>query len=372
MLEKPEQLLALFPGDGIHLAVGVDTGGCHHLGDHLLGKQIIQCVAEIVVAVFFKVRQQSAIHLHLIETGLEIDLQMIALLVKAAHMGRSGQGQRAADAEVGEHQLSQLPKDLFVVFKGGERHIAKAESLHGGAGIPLLPQRHQGALQRRDGVSHRGGHTVAFAGGAGGGIGYAAGGQDHGLCRIDLLLALGAGHNFSVRAEPDSPVPDQAHMQGLQTPLQCGADIEGAVTDGKDPVAPLCFQRDAQSLKKCHGIPPIKVRESTVKEFSITRRVLQQLFHGGVVGHIAAALPRDIQFFAQPLVRLQQRDCRPVFRGENSGHHTGSAAADDQYTFFTHHPSFRTPRRRSKYPPVPQRCGKHRFPCARPLRSAAR
>lgn len=89
MLEKPGSDPYAVPGDGVHLAVRVDAGGCHHLGDHLLRQQIIQRVAEIVVAVFFKIGQQSAVQLRLVQTGLEVDLQVVALLVKAAPYGQT-------------------------------------------------------------------------------------------------------------------------------------------------------------------------------------------------------------------------------------------------------------------------------------------
>ena len=71
-------------------------------------------------------------------------------------------------------------------------------------------------------------------------------------------------------------------------------DIAGLIGDGKDTVAPLSLQGNAQPLKECLGAGGGKGGHSAVKEFAITGDVGQSLVHGAVVGEVAAALSGDV------------------------------------------------------------------------------
>ena len=87
-------------------------------------------------------------------------------------------------------------------------------------------------------------------------------------------------------------------MQRLYLPLQRVGDIEGTVGHREHPVAPLHLQRYAAALKKRHGIPAGEAGQGAVKEPAITGNVGHQALQIRVVGDVAAALSRDIDFFA--------------------------------------------------------------------------
>ena len=157
-------------------------------------------------------------------------------------------------------------------------------------------------------------HPVTVSGGAGGRIADAAGGQHHRLSGIASPLPNNAADRAVLNLQGRRPVPEDLHLQGLQPPFQCGADVKRTVADRKHPIPPLGFQRDAQLLKKGHHICAIETVKGAVKEFSITWNIGQQPLNIGIVGHVAPALSGDIQFFSQPLVRFQQSDLRPLLR----------------------------------------------------------
>ena len=191
------------------------------------------------------------------------------------------------------------------------------------------------------------GESVAVPGAARGGIGHAAAGHDHRVRGVALRQALGPG---------DAPVLDEQRLRAVahqpdapaaQLLFQRAANIKGAVAHGVHPLAPLHLQRYAQRLEECHGIAPLPAGKGAVKESSITRHMGDQLVTLAVVGHVAAALARDVKLFAQPLVGLEQRYRRAPAGGADRRHHTGGSAADHQY--ISHPP----PSRKSRTAPTP-------------------
>ena len=193
-----------------------------------------------------------------------------------------------------KQQLAKVRIDFFVVLKYRQAHVPQAQALHPGAVIPLLPQRHQGPLQRRHRVSGFRRHAVAFTGGAGGGIADAAGGQNDGLCGISSLFSVDAVDRSAPDVQRHGPVPAQNDFQGFQPPLQGAADVESPVGHREYPVSTLRFQWHAQALKKRLGVPAIKAGKSTVQEFAVFRCVCQQFLQPRVVGDVAPTLSGDI------------------------------------------------------------------------------
>lgn len=110
-----------------------------------------------------------------------------------------------------------------------------------GASSPAVSRGYQGAHRLHNGVPQGPGHLIAIAGGAGGGVGAAAGGENH----------PGSVEAAPIRQYPgDRSLPGQnflcpgrkyLHPRLLQGPVQGLLDAEGAVRLGKDPVAPLGF-----------------------------------------------------------------------------------------------------------------------------------
>ncbi|CAN4003011.1 Sorbitol dehydrogenase, partial [Dysosmobacter welbionis] len=337
------------------LLMGRDARPLHCHRNQLLGQQIVQRVAEVVVGVLLKVPQQPLVQGLLIQGGLQVNLQPVGLFAEVPHVGGGRQHQGPADTEVGEQHLPEVRVDLLPVLKHRQPHIPQAQALELPAQA-VIPQRHQRALKVRHRMPRFPGHSVPLSCGAGGGVTDAAGGKDYRPGRVCPPLSPdtcdGAGGDLQLRR----PVPGQRDLQRLQPPLQSGADVKGPVTDGKHPIPPLGLQRHADGRKERHGVPAVEPGKGAVQKLAVPGHVGQQGLYIGVVGDVAPALAGDVQLLSQPLIGLQQRHpCAPLRRGD-SGHHPGGSPAD-HYQPLTHRPSSRTRRRRSRCPPAPQRCG---------------
>ena len=223
---------------------------------------------------------------------------------------------------------------LPVVYRG--LHIPQAQSLHGGAVSIIALQRHQRAPGRHDGVPQRRRHGIAVAGGAGAGIGHAAGSQYHGVRRAVLPVGIHAGDCAVRHGDRRRPLPEEADVQPPKLTLQRAGDVEGAVRHREHAVSPLHLQRHTQRLEKRHGILRCKAGQGAVQEPAVAGDIGHQRLLIAVVGHVAPALAGDIQFFAQPLVGLQQRHTRTLPGGGDGRHHTGGASAD--HYDLTHRP----------------------------------
>ena len=199
------------------------------------------------------------------------------------------------------------------------------------AAIVVADQRHQRTPGLHDGMAQRGGHFVAVAGGASTGIGHAAGGDDHRVGGIASLLPRHRRHMALRRLHRRGTVVDPADAQRLYFSLQGVGDVEGAVGHREHPVAPLHLQRYAAALEKRHGVPAGEPGQGAVQEPAVAGDVGHQALQIRIVGDVAAALSRDIDFFAQPLVGLYQAHLRAALRGGDGGHQTGGAAADHRY-----------------------------------------
>ena len=90
----------------------------------------------------------------------------------------------------------QFPKILIQQLSLGvnqlHRNITQAQALHGGAVLPCRFQRHQAPFLLHNGVTQCGRHFVPIAGGTGGRIGNAAGGQNHPVGRVCIHGARNA------------------------------------------------------------------------------------------------------------------------------------------------------------------------------------
>ena len=247
-LENGQQRLAPLPGDVVDLLLRRDAGELDDHGDELLRQEVIQSVAEVVVEVLLEVREEALVQLGLVQGGLQVDLEAVVLLFKVPHVGGGGEDQGPADTEMGEEQLAEVLVDLFLPLVDREAHVPEAETLEPGAGDAGgddALQGHQGAVQLRHRVAQGRRQTVAVPGGAGGGIADAAGGQDHGVGGIGLPFPPDGPDGAVRRLDVHGPVMGPADTEGLQPPLQGGADVKSPVAHREDPAASFHLQGDA-------------------------------------------------------------------------------------------------------------------------------
>lgn len=203
--------------------------------------------------------------------------------------------------------------------------------------------------------------AVPVSRGSGGWVGSTSGGQDHCVGGNCSSVRYHSAHRAACDRQLCGPLPDNGHPQCPQPLFQCPAHIKGPVGYRKYPAPPLHLQRHAKPLKKSHGGTPVKSGKRTVEEFPIPRDICQQLLGIGVIGYITAPFARDIQFFAKPLIRLQQSDRSAGLRRSDGGHHSGSSTADNHNSFI-HHRSCRILRTCPRCFPVQRRWRKYPFP----------
>ena len=83
------------------------------------------------------------------------------------------------------------------------------------------------------------------------------------------------------------------------------------IADGKNTVAALGFERNAELFKKEHRIHRRKVADSAVKELAVNRHIFQKLPYLTVVGYVAAPLAGYAKLFTQKLIRLNNKGFHP-------------------------------------------------------------
>ena len=86
MFQDLQQSPALFPGDIMDLLPGRYLRGPHDFRNQLLRQQVIQGVAEIMVAVLLKITQKTAVKGLLVQSRFQIDFQMIRPFAESPHM----------------------------------------------------------------------------------------------------------------------------------------------------------------------------------------------------------------------------------------------------------------------------------------------
>ena len=146
------------------------------------GGQGSQQVVHVLVGPGGQLPHQTGVQGGLVQGGLQVDSTGVLVPVKVPHVGAGRQHQGPGQAEVGEQQLPLLLVDrLFFAVFYRQSDVFQRQTLHlrteGVGGL----QRHQGWFYVNQGVTQLLRHPEAVAGGAGGGIGHSAGGQDHRL-----------------------------------------------------------------------------------------------------------------------------------------------------------------------------------------------
>ena len=276
------------------------------------------------------------------------------------HVCGSREHQRPRHTEMCEKQLAKISVYLFPAFQNGQLHIAQAQALQRRAA--LRTQRDQRAEKRRDRVAEHRRHAMPIAGRAGAAVAHAARGENRRARRIGVLLPLDAADRTALIGQhADCAVAHKRNMQALELALQRGGNIECAVRDRKHTSAALDLERHADRLEKSHGAAPVEAGKGGIQEPPVLRHIRQQLLTGRIVRHIAAALAGDVELFAQPLVRLKQRDGGARTRRADRRHHSGGSAADDN-KLLTHPRPYRKYRNDPTHAPAHRRSRKYPFP----------
>ena len=182
------------------------------------------------------------------------------------------------------------------------------------------------------------GDRITVTGGAGSGIGSAAGSQDHPFAAVfpisspnahcaaffcDDLTDASCAHRY--------PEPPKFSLESIQHSL-C------PVRYREYPVAPLGLQFAAQLPEECHSFLRREGGHGAIEETAVPGRILQHLLCSAVIGHVASALAGDQELLAQPVILFQQKDLRPLPGSYDRREHARGAAADHD-TVICHLPS---------------------------------
>ena len=273
------------------------------------GGQMLQHVMEGLVGMLAELPHQTGVQRLLVQGGLQVNADGIAVLFILPHMGAGAEDQRSGQAEVGEQQLPLLLEDgLAPLVLDPHRHIAQGEPLHLGALLPFDHQGDQGGPGRQDGMPQLRRHAVAVAGGAGQRIGAASRGQHGRSAGISAALPFYAGDAVLRGQQAHRPVLHDGHLLAPQSHEKRVDDIRRPVGLRKNPAAAFRLERDAQAGKEfLHG-GGRKAGHSAGKKTTVMRDVGERLVRRTVVGKVTAAFPCDIELPAHLLVALQKDD----------------------------------------------------------------
>ena len=110
--------------------------------------------------------------------------------------------------------------------------------------------------------------------------------------------------------------------------LQSLYDVLRTVADGKYPIAPFGFQRNAQLFEISHDVLRGAAGKRTVQEFPVGRDICHQGVAVTVVGEIAATFAGDAKLASQLFVVFQNDTAFAVFGGGQCRKDTCRSAAD--------------------------------------------
>ena len=273
-----------------------------------MGQQCLQRVAKGPVGAPLKVPQHPGIQLLGGQPRLAVDGD--AVVGGNIHIAAGGQGQRPADAKMGEQHLAQLAVYHLSGFLLDEvqRYIAQRKPHQRGKLLVriLADDGHQRGPRRNNSVSHGSRQGVAAAIAAGAGVAFAAGRQNsqrgkeffacfgfnthYGVIPLDELADGGL---FYLHAA----LPGKAHQRV--------GNIHGAVAYREHPVAALGFQCHPQFLKAGHGVLRRHGVDGAHQKAGVAPHRRYEFLRRAVIGHIAAALAGH-QYFARGTLPLFQ------------------------------------------------------------------
>ena len=179
--------------------------------------------------------------------------------------------------------------------------------------------------------------SVSVARGAGGGVAQPARAHDHGVGGHALAaFQQYAAHRAAINCQRlYARVQPHRNVQRLQLPGKRAGHVACFPAGGKHAVSALRLRGAAHAFQQLHQPPRGKRRKRREQKPRIAHHALHKLVGLAQVGHVAAALARQVELFAELLVALQQhRFAALLGRGERRHQPSGSAA--DHCHAFTH------------------------------------
>ena len=356
VLHQAHQLPLLLPGDLVGLCGRVNAPACHHDRLHTGRQQLDQRPLGGMVGQQGKIPGDAVIKLLLAQGGLQVDLSVVLMFFHVAQMAGRAQGQRAADAKVGEQHLALLLKDILAILKKGQGHIFQSKTHHLFAVRVMADQTDQTGHRLHKGVPGLPGQPVAVTGGAGGGVAHTAGGHQYGICpvfparsaphadaaqgRAGLFLFgmarvfrhSGGFLRFRQQLFQQQLSGTVVHKLGvLCIPQQGLPDLLGLVRHREHPASALHLQLHAKALEQLHGLCGWERPQRREQKARVRAHMVQKLFCRAVVGHIAAALAGDQDLLGRFVHVLQHRYLMPLPHGSTRRHQACRTCAYDQH-----------------------------------------
>ena len=203
---------------------------------------------------------------------------MILVLFHVAQVAGRAQGQRAADAEVGEQHLALLVKDGLSVLEQGQGDVFQRQTHHLFAVGVVAHKAHETGHRLHESVPGLPGQLVAVAGGAGGGVAQTACCHQNGVRLVlparsspHTHAAIGRAGLFLFRAarifrrsrrffrlgqrlqqQLFCPVVDD--VRSVCVPQKSLPDLFGLIGHREHPASALHLQLHTKALEQLHGL----------------------------------------------------------------------------------------------------------------------
>ena len=355
MLDQLHQLPLLLPGDLVCLGDGVDAPARHHHRLHTGGQQLDQRTLRRVVCQQRKVPGNAVVQLLLAQGGLQVDLRDVPVLFHVPQMAGRAQGQRPADAKVGEQHLALLVKDGLAVLQQGQGDVFQRQTHHLFAVRVAADKADQTGHRLHKGVPRLLRQLVAIAGRAGGGVAHAAGSHQYSVCpvlpagsaphahaaqRRASLFLFGVTRVFRCRRGGFCLRHDVLQQQlfcavvddvgVLRIAQQCLPDLLGLIRYREHPAAALHLQLHAKAFEQFHGLCRGERPQRGVQKARVRAHMAQKLLCRAVVGHVAASLAGDKDLLPGLLGMLQHRHLMSLPHGSTRRHQSGCPGSHDQ------------------------------------------
>ena len=328
-LEVPRDRRALLARDLVDRLLGRQTAQLREHRAHARGHQRHQHGGQLLAHILREFALKPQIHLLGREPRLHVQHHLNRRNI-LRQVAAQLDDQRAAHAEVRKEHLAQLVVDLLFAHLRADAHVLERQA-HQQTG-PLFRHRqpHQRAGKRRHGMAVFLRKRIAVAGGAGGRIGQAAGG-DHDRLRVQRAAA-GERHGKAAILPAHAGnrrIQRHLHARVPHAPGKGARHVARLVAHGKDTVAALHLRLGTQHGQQRSDVLMAELPHGRVEELAVARHLPEEVLGVAGVCHVAASLAGDVDLLAQLFVLFQQRHLRARPGGLQRGHHARRAAADD-------------------------------------------
>ena len=335
VFKEMEEPTAFGAVDLVEAFVVFDVEAFEGCRDEFGGEPEAECVVEEAVAVAVEVVDEPVVEGVGVDGGFEVDmgLEGFSVVEETADKAAGREDERTVEAEGGEGQFAEAVEE-FLAIGTGDSEVDVLEDKTDEVVLDrfFAGEGDEGRYLRGDLVTGFGSQTIAKAGGAGGGVGESAGGDDDGVgteggavLKADTVEVFGKAFHGTVFAYLNIGASLEVVDEGEE-------DVEGLTAAGEDAMAAFFDKGDVALLEELHQLGVEEEGETVAHESAVGTDMGKEILEGSSVGEVAPTLARDAEF-ASGLVHFLEKDDFGALLGSGyGGHHAGSPGTDNDYT----------------------------------------